>query len=147
MANVFDVARYMLNKLNTVSTWKLQKLCYYAQAWQITWTDHPLFQNRIEAWRNGPVCPDLFHTCEGRYYIQSSDIPELSCDSRHPLTEDETDTIDRVIEHYGVKEPYELRELAINEDPWEKARGNISENSTCHNEITPENMGRYYGSL
>lgn len=147
MANVFDVARYMLNKLNTVSTWKLQKLCYYAQAWQITWTDHPLFQNRIEAWRNGPVCPDLFLVCEGHYYVQVGDISETYCDSRHPLTADEIDTIDRVLEHYGTKEPYELRELAISEDPWRKACGNIPENNTCYNEITPENMGRYYGSL
>lgn len=147
MANVFDVARYVMNKLSTVSIWKLQKLCYYAQAWQIAWTDHPLFQNRIEAWRNGPVCPDLFHVCEGRYYVQASDIPETSCDYRHPLTEDETDTIDRVIKHYGIKEPYELRELATSEDPWKNARGNIPEGDVCSNEITKDSMGEYYGNL
>ena len=28
MANVFDVAKYILEKLGTLSTMKLQKLCY-----------------------------------------------------------------------------------------------------------------------
>lgn len=32
MANVFDVAKYILEKKGIMSTMKLQKLCYYAQA-------------------------------------------------------------------------------------------------------------------
>ena len=32
MATVFDVAKYILKKQGKMSTWKLQKLCYYAQA-------------------------------------------------------------------------------------------------------------------
>ena len=43
MATVFDVAKYILHKKKKLSTWKLQKLCYYAQAWSIAWTEHPLF--------------------------------------------------------------------------------------------------------
>lgn len=147
MANVFDVAKHVLNQMGIMSTWKLQKLCYYAQAWQIAWTDRPLFQNRIEAWQNGPVCPDLFHVHKGQYYVKASDIPESYCDSRHPLTEDEIDTIDRVIKHYGAKEPYELREMTHSEDPWKKARSNIPEGDACSNEITQDSMGEYYGSL
>ena len=43
MANVFDVAKYILEKLGTLSTMKLQKLCYYCQAWSLVWDDTPLF--------------------------------------------------------------------------------------------------------
>lgn len=32
MANVFDVAAYILEKEGEMTTMKLQKLCYYAQA-------------------------------------------------------------------------------------------------------------------
>ena len=60
MATVFDVAQYILEKHGEMTAMKLQKLVYYAQAWHIAWTDGPLFDNRIEAWADGPVCPDLF---------------------------------------------------------------------------------------
>ena len=35
MANVNDVAVYILEKSNTMSTMKLQKLVYYCQAWSL----------------------------------------------------------------------------------------------------------------
>ena len=43
MANVFDVAKYILEKQGDMSTMKLQKLCYYAQAWSLVWDDRELF--------------------------------------------------------------------------------------------------------
>ncbi len=49
MANVFDVAKYILEKTGTISTWKLQKLCYYSQAWELAWTGNPLFEEDFEA--------------------------------------------------------------------------------------------------
>lgn len=60
MANVFDVAKYILEKLGTLSTMKLQKLCYYCQAWSLVWDDTPLFDEKFEAWANGPVCRNCF---------------------------------------------------------------------------------------
>lgn len=60
MANVFDVAKYILEVKGTMSTMKLQKLCYYAQAWSLVWDDKPLFGEEFEAWANGPVCRELF---------------------------------------------------------------------------------------
>jgi len=59
MANVRDVAQYILGKVGQTSTWKLQKLVYYSQAWHSVWEDEPLFDAGIEAWANGPVCPEL----------------------------------------------------------------------------------------
>ena len=47
---VQDVAQYILDTLDGVTTKKLQKLCYYAQAWSLVWDDAPLFGDRIEAW-------------------------------------------------------------------------------------------------
>ncbi len=50
MATCFDVAKYILTKMGKLSTVKLQKLVYYAQAWSLVWDDEPLFNERIEAW-------------------------------------------------------------------------------------------------
>ena len=40
MATVFDVTKYILHKCGKMSTWKLQKLCYYSQAWHLRELSH-----------------------------------------------------------------------------------------------------------
>lgn len=143
MASVFDVAKYILENKGPVSTWKLQKLCYYAQAWHYTWTEKPLFAERFEAWVNGPVCPDLFNRHKGQFAICADDVKGDSS----KLTDDEKDSVNVVLRDYGNMEPYALRELTHSEDPWKNARGNLKESEKCTTEITPEAMGLYYGSL
>ena len=52
MANVFDTAKYILEQKGDMSTMKLQKLCYYSQAWGLVWDDEPLFDEDL---RLGPM--------------------------------------------------------------------------------------------
>ena len=52
MANVFDTAKYILEQSGSMSTMKLQKLCYYSQAWSLVWDDSPLFDEDFQAWAN-----------------------------------------------------------------------------------------------
>ena len=69
MANVFDVACYILERKPDITTMKLQKLCYYAQAWSLVWEEEPLFDEEFEAWANGPVCPELYAAHRGMYKV------------------------------------------------------------------------------
>ncbi len=39
----------------------LLKLVYIAHGWRLETQDAPLFRNRIEAWRYGPVIPDIYN--------------------------------------------------------------------------------------
>ena len=48
MANVFDVAQYILKKSGTLTTMKLQKLLYYSQAWSLAWDGVPLFKRSLK---------------------------------------------------------------------------------------------------
>lgn len=73
MANVFDTAKYILEKSGKMSTMKLQKLCYYSQAWALVWDDAPLFDEDFQAWANGPVCPELFFKTKGMYSVNAKD--------------------------------------------------------------------------
>ena len=60
MANVIAVAEHVLKRLGSSSTMKLQKIVYYSQAYHLVRYGQPLFSERIEAWRNGPVVRDLY---------------------------------------------------------------------------------------
>lgn len=146
MANVFNAARYILQKKGNMSTWKLQKLCYYCQAWSLAWTEKPLFKEDFEAWANGPVCRELFYQHKGKFSVSVNDFPEQLEDPKS-FTEDELDTIDKVLQHYGDYEPFELREQTHSESPWIEARGGCSEDIPCSNIITKDSMGAFYGSL
>ena len=57
---VYDVAQYILNSIGgEISAMKLQKLCYYSQAWTLAWDDKELFPEEFLRWDNGPVCREL----------------------------------------------------------------------------------------
>lgn len=144
MASVFDVAKYILEKQGKMSTWKLQKLCYYSQAWQLAWTGEAIFSEDFQAWSNGPVCPELFHAHQGRFSVGAQDVNSGNSDN---LTSDEKETIDIVLDGYGPKEPYDLREQSHSEAPWKDARRGLPEGARSREVITKEAMGEYYGSL
>ena len=59
-ATVFDVAKYIAEKTGELTAMKLQKLVYYAEAWNLAWDGEPLFSENFEAWANGPVVPELY---------------------------------------------------------------------------------------
>lgn len=144
MSTVFDVAKYILEKMTSVSTWKLQKLCFYAQAWSLVWTEKPLFNEDFQAWSNGPVCPELYYFHKGKFIISADTFDKG--DSSF-LTDDEKDTINVVIRDYGDMEPYALRELTHHEAPWLDARHGIPEGESSQEVISKTSMGAFYGSL
>lgn len=143
MANVFDTAKYILEKLGEMSTMKLQKLCYYAQAWSLVWDDAPLFDEEFEAWANGPVCPELFYKTQGIFSVTAKDETGGIGD----LSENQKDTIDTVLEHYGNHNAQWLSQLTHMEDPWNEARKGVPIGVGCSNIITKESMAMYYGGL
>ena len=91
MANVFDTAKYILDQKGSMSAMKLQKLCYYSQAWSLVWDDRPLFNEEFQAWANGPVCPELFQKTKGKYLIKSAD----ETGGEEDLDDNQKDTINR----------------------------------------------------
>ena len=143
MANVFDTAKYILEKSGSMSTMKLQKLCYYSQAWALVWDDAPLFNEDFQAWANGPVCLELFYKTQGNYSASASDETGGIGD----LSEDQKDTIDKVLEHYGSHDAQWLSQLTHMEDPWINARKGVPSGAGCNHVITQESMALYYGGL
>jgi len=142
-ASVFDVAQYILDKQGPMTTWKLQKLCYYSQAWSLVWDDVPLFKERIEAWANGPVVPALYEKHRGQFTISRI--------GGHPeaLDKNQRETIDAVLATYGDKPSQWLSELTHAEAPWQNARtrAGLSLGERGNSEITLDDMAEYYGGL
>jgi len=142
MATVFDVAQYILKKLGALPAMKLQKLVYYAQAWSLVWDEKPLFENRIEAWANGPVVRDLYELHRGQFTVA-----ELAKGDSNALSGTEQETVDNVLQFYGDKPSQWLSDLTHQENPWREARTGIPHGEYGDREITPAALAEYYGSL
>lgn len=143
MVSIFDTATYILQKTGEISTMKLQKLCYYSQAWSLVWDDEPLFDEDFQAWANGPVCPTLFYKTQGQFSVTSDNLQG----DPTALSPAQIETIDSVVEHYGKKDAQWLSTLTHMEKPWQEARGNLPAGVRCNNVITKESMAMYYGGL
>ena len=143
MVSVFDVAKYILENRGAMSTWKLQKLCYYSQAWHQAWTEKRLIKEDFQAWRNGPVCPELFAAHKEMFMISANEIDG----DPNNLNDDEKDSINVVLKDYGNRDPYDLRTQTHFEAPWRIARGDLPEDAPSNEVIPIESMGKYYGGL
>lgn len=145
MANVFDVAKYILENTGEISTYKLQKLCYYSQAWNLVWHDIPLYDSPIMAFAHGPVIKELYDYHKGQFSIKSSDIKK--CKLSNILTDSEKDTINRVLQFYGNKTAQWLSDLTHMEEPWRNARKGIPDGQPSSKVISLSDMMEYYSSL
>jgi len=137
-----DVAAYILQKLNIITTVKLQKLLYYCQAWSLVWDEKPLFNEKIEAWANGPVVRELYNQHKGKFKIRLwkyGDATKISGKAK--------ETIDSVLDYYGNRSSQWLSDLTHMEDPWRKARKGLLPNERGTNEIKHADMMEYYNSL
>ena len=143
MPTVFDTAKYVLERQGRMSTMKLQKLCYYAQAWSLVWDDAPLFDEEYRAWANGPVCRELFDATKGMFSVTAEDYTGSS-DS---LSDCQKDTIDKVLEYYAPHDAGWLSNLTHLEDPWKLARNGLPSGAIGDAVISKESMAMYYGGL
>lgn len=145
MFSVFDVASFFLSK-GAMSQKKLQKLVYYAYAWTLTLlNDDPehlenrLFNEEIQAWVHGPVCPDLYRQYRSYGW---SDIPSMP--SNVQFDADVLDVLEQVWEVYGDFTGNQLESISHREDPWKAARMDCSVNEPSQEKISDELIFCYY---
>jgi uncharacterized phage-associated protein len=120
---------------------KLQKLLYYAQAWNLVFNDEKLFKEEIQAWVHGPVVAELYEKYKGlgaNPFVINDDV------SQPTLNEKEQSVIDSVWRVYGKFDGDYLEMLTHNEQPWIDARAGLESLEPSQTEITPKVMKEYY---
>lgn len=140
MVSVFDVAAFIVARTGTVQPMKLQKLVYYAQAWSLVRDNEPMLSERFEAWRYGPVCPELYRSHAGADVVP---VPYPLGDASQ-LSPAAQQTVLAVLRAYGRKSSAWLSDLTHREDPWRKARAGLPLDARSNSEITLESMRMYY---
>lgn len=141
MENISEVAKYFLLK-ESMTHKKLQKLCYYAQAWHLANFQTPLVLSQFEAWVHGPVAPDLYRIYGKWGWCPISQLPNDTPQFSSPRTES---FLNQVYGIYGGYSGDQLEAISRQEEPWRNARDGYSGDAYCRETIPQGEMMRYYG--
>ena len=139
--SVVDVATYILERTDTITTMKLQKLAFYSQAQHLAQYGVQLFPEDFQAWRGGPVVPELYALHRGKFLIRPG---ELEGGDSSTLTDHERSVIDNVCAAMGHATGAELSERTHRESPWLDARDGRKPSEPSDTVITQDAMRRYY---
>lgn len=131
VASPQDAAAYIKSQFSFSGEVQMQKLVYYSQAWHMVWNGRPLFKEPIEAWVMGPVVRSLRYTAAAK-------------PTAFDLTEDEKQSIEAVIRHYGVHYGWTLSEQTHQELPWVQTRGELPAGAHSDREIPRRLIRSYY---
>ena len=144
MVGVEEVAKWFLSQ-SSMEHKKLQKLCYYAQAWHCALEGEPLFSERIEAWVHGPVIPVLYHKYKNCGWQKISQVKFDETKLSDSVLEVLNEVLNAVENTYGGFTGEQLEALTHSEAPWQKARGDrIKPYEICTNPINLEDMKEFY---
>lgn len=138
MITAIEAANYFLCKQDSdepdISNLKLLKLVYYAQAWSLAYRGRPLFGDQIEAWKHGPVVPEIYHQYKS-YGSGVIAIPETPPE----LPELDRELLDMVYTEFGRFSAWHLRVETHAESPWKDAY-----NRSANAPISMDSIGRYF---
>ena len=144
MANVFDVADFIVDQREETTAWQLQKLCYYCKAWNLAIEGDPFFIEPFEAWKDGPVCRPLYMQHKGARMIPRHHFSSLCT---HQISEYQEAMIRSVMYRYRDKTGEELRDMTHSEQPWIEARIGVAEGENSTKKISEETMRVFYSAL
>jgi len=101
-----------------LSIMTLLKLVYVSHGWHLEIFKKPLFLNRIEAWKFGPVIPDVYNAFRGQGVNVRHEIPLLGI----TLETQDANLLEEIYGIYGHMNAFKLSEITHEVDgPWDRA--------------------------
>lgn len=111
MVNIFDIAVYIFRKYSNIDEMKLHKLLYLCQRESLLLRGKPLFLQKLEAWKYGPVSKDV------RIMYKNKDLDIMNC----KLGKEEKYIVDNVLNQYYDLKSSDLCTLSHKEVSWKIA--------------------------
>ncbi len=146
MYNCFDISKQFLKLALKegvgVDTMKLLKLTYIAHGYYLGFFNKPLIQNRIQAWKYGPVIPELYGVIK-RFGTSSVDIELMDLYSENTLNDKDEEFISLLWNAYKKLSGTELSTMTHQKDsPWSQVY-----NGQYNVDIPNEIISDYYSKL
>ena len=142
-----EVSRYLLdcaqkNKM-ALSPMKLIKLVYIAHGWMLGLYGRPLIVENVEAWRYGPVIPELYRKVKifRSKPVRAEVFSKLDTDK---FDEYEEGVMDEVLDIYGKRTAIQLSQLTHSKNtPWDQTCNSDSRSLVISDQL----IENYYAQL
>lgn len=149
-----NVTKYILFKCSffgdVITNLKMQKLLYYVYVWCLIKNDVSIFEEKFQAWPNGPVLKTIYD--ELKQYGGTPIDPDYSAvTSKESLRSleaslgDYKETIDEVFEKYGSLPAFQLVALTHQENAWLNARKGLNIDERSVNVLSDDDILSQYG--
>ena len=146
MAQAEGVARYLIwlaykePERAPITHLHLQKLLYYMQGWSLAMRGRPIFDEAIEAWKYGPVVPEVYK----KFADYKAESFPASEGREGALGPDDAGFVESVWGHYKRYSANELRRMTHSERPWLEARGDCRSDERCQTELGQVSMRSFF---
>lgn len=101
-----------------ITIMQLLKLVYIAHGWHLEMRKSPLIVNKIEAWKYGPVIPDVYQALRPQGITIRHPIPIAQV----PIASSDEHLLEEIYRIYGSLSAQTLSDLTHEKGgPWEKA--------------------------
>lgn len=126
-----------------ISNMKLQKLVYFAQGFHVAFNNgRPLFNDEIQAWKYGPVIPNLYH--KFKIYFAGPIPANHPFQTPNELTPDEVSLVRWVYQNLGQHSATKLSDIShLTGSPWDQ----VFNGPGFDREIRAETLGDYFRGL
>jgi len=147
------VANYFINRAwgdnKDLTPIQVLKLGYIAHGWTLGYTDGPLINHEVEAWKYGPVVPSIYHRFK---HYGNQPIGELAQDFESPFTAkystEENTILDAVWKNYGDMDGMTLSTLThAKGTPWYQVWVEEGGSGRSNAVIEDEKIKHYYTNL
>ena len=134
VANEF--LRQAKERSTTLTNMELQKLVYIAHGYSLAILNRPLIKQNAEAWRYGPVIPDLYHAL--RQYGAGVVRNPINVLPNERLSETDSKLVASVLEAYGRFSGPQLSTMTHREGtPWKEV---YDPHASFHSDTIPDRL-------
>lgn len=157
MSSAKSVANYYIAKgladAEPLTPMKLIKLVYLAHCWHLKFTNDPLIDEQVQAWKYGPVIPSLYHSLKkwgDRPILEP--LPTFSLFAQNPTEHPKSKQIlDKVYEVYRRLTALQISTLTHQEGTpwwtvWEVQGGKYQKGAVIPNDLIRKYFGRKDGT-
>lgn len=119
-----------------ITNLKLQKILYFAQAYYLAKHGKPIFSEKLEAWKYGPVVPEVYRKlkCNGSK-------PIILEEDKSTLAEEDKEILKKVWDTFGGYSANRLVDIVHAHAPWKEA------NASMDKVISHKAIKDYYSPL
>lgn len=142
-----EVSRYLLDRAGknrmALSPMKLIKLVYIAHGWMLGLYGRPLIVEYVEAWRYGPVIPELYRKVKQfrSKPVRADVFSKLDADK---FDQYEEGVMDEVLDIYGKRTAIQLSQLTHSQNtPWDQTCNSDSRSLVISDQL----IENYYAQL